>query len=348
MKKVLTAIGNNKLNENLKEYKNCEVLCDDIDNEEKFLEILERKQIDILFISSRIIQEYSIDELFKIIVNMQQEIFIVFFNVDNIEFKADKTQNIKVFEDFEIEKEEIEKILNREEAVEENKCKIISIFGARGVGKSTFSTFLAKNVDKGKTKTLLIDFDIYENSIRTILKIRKHPKFTGEIKDLIITKEKNFDALCDLDLYFSNREKIDFFKVHEILSNLKKEYDLIIIDTSSNFQNEYTKRIFYNSDDVIFLVEPNILGIKKAKDILEVLENDWKVNDSKIKMIINKSNIYQISESIIEEIFPSLKIYGKIKYNDAYNLMINRSVDKKEIVKEYVKIGEKVVGRFKK
>ena len=89
-----------------------------------------------------------------------------------------------------------------------------------------------------------------------------------------------------MDLFFPKAEKIDFFKIHEILNNLRKEYDLIIIDTSSDFQNEYTKRIFYNSDDVIFLMEPNILGIKKAKNITEVLQNDWKVDDSKIKKSI--------------------------------------------------------------
>ena len=343
LKKVITAIGNSSLNEKCKEFQKCEVMCDDIDNEEKLLEILEKEQIDVLFISNRIIQEYSIGELFKIIGDMQHKIFIVFFNVDNIEFKADKSENIKVFEDFEIEKEAIEKILNMEETVEENKCKIISVFGARGIGKSTFSAFLAKNVDKSKTKTLLIDFDISENNIKTILKIKKVPKFIGQIKDLIISKEKNFDVLCDLNLYFNDKEKIDFFKVHQILGELKKEYDLIIIDTSSNFQNEYAKRIIYNSQDVIFLLEPNILGLKKAKNILEVLDCDWKIDSSKIKIVINKSNIYQISESIIKEIFSDIKIIGKIKYNDAYNLMINRNVDKKEIVKEYDKICERII-----
>lgn len=343
MKKIITAIGNSSLNEELSKNKRCNVLCEDIENDERLLEVLEKEKIDIIFISSQIIQEYNAEELLKIIRNMHQEVFIAFFNINNVDFKNNITQNLKIFENFEIEKEEIEKIINMEEEAKENRCKIISIFGARGIGKSTFSTFFAKNVDKSKVKTLLIDFDLYENSIRTILKIKKQPKFTGEITDLIINREKNLDILCDLDLFFPKAEKIDFFKIHEILNNLRKEYDLIIIDTSSDFQNEYTKRIFYNSDDVIFLMEPNILGIKKAKNIIEVLQNDWKVNDSKIKMIINKSNIYQISESIIEEIFPGIKICGKIKYNDAYNLMINRSVDKKEIVKEYVRICEKIV-----
>ena len=345
LKKVITAIGNSSLNEELNKNKKCNVLCEDIDSDERLLEIFEKEKIDILFLSSQIIDDYNVEELFKIILNMHPEVHIVFFNVNKTDFEIEKNKKIKVYENVEINKEELEEILEYEEEKNQHECKVISVFGTRGIGKSTFSTFLAKNVDKTKNKTLLIDFDIYENNIKTILKIKKGPKFMGQIKDLIITKEKNFDVLCDLNLYFNDKEKIDFFKVHQILGELKNEYDLIIIDTSSNFQNEYTKRIIYNSQEVIFLIEPNILGLKKAKNILEILEYDWKIDNSKIKIVINKSNIYQISESIIEEIFPNIKIIGKIKYNDAYNLMINRSVDKKEIMKEYEKICEKVLGK---
>lgn len=342
LKKIITAIGNSSLNEELRQNEKCNILCKDIETDEKLLEFLEKEDVDILFLSSQIICDYNVEELFKIILNMYPELQIVFFNVNKSNFENVKNKKIKVYEDIEISKFELEEILEYEEEKNQHDCKIISVFGARGIGKSTFSTFFAKNVDKSNAKILLVDFDLFESSIKTILKIKKIPKFTGQIKDLVITKEKNFDVLCDLNLYFNDKEKIDFFKVHQILGELKKEYDLIIIDTSSNFQNEYTKRIIYNSQDVIFLIEPNILGLKKAKNILEVLEYDWKIDNSKIKIVINKSNIYQISESIIEEIFPRLKIIGKIKYNDAYNLMINRSVDKKEIVKEYEKIGEKV------
>ena len=126
--------------------------------------------------------------------------------------------------------------------------------------------------------------------------------------------------------------------------------EYILVD---DFFNESKKALKQICEEVVVkvglpaFVKPSnsgsSVGIKKAKNIIEVLQNDWKVNDSKIKMIINKSNIYQISESIIEEIFPGIKICGKIKYNDAYNLMINRSVDKKEIVKEYVRICERIV-----
>ena len=144
MKKVITAIGNSVLNEKCKENKNCEVLCDDIENDEKLLEVLEREKIDVLFISNPIIQSYNVEELFKIIRNMNQEVLIVFFNIDNVDFERERIQNIKIYEDFEIEKEELEEILNSSKETTENRGKVISVFGARGIREKYVFHFSCK------------------------------------------------------------------------------------------------------------------------------------------------------------------------------------------------------------
>lgn len=211
-----------------------------------------------------------------------------------------------------------------------------------GFGKSAFSTFLAKNVEDRNMKILLIDFDLEESQIRTLLKIKKQPQYTNNIRDLAINVTKNFDVLCHMDYLFSNKDEINYIKIQEIINQLKEEYNFIIIDTSSKLENEYTKRIFYNSNEILFLLEPNILGVKKSKNMLEVLENDWKIASSKIKIILNKSNMYQISDAILEELFPEIKFIGKMKYMDSYNLMINKSVYKREIKREYEKIYRKI------
>lgn len=205
-------------------------------------------------------------------------------------------------------------------------------------GKSTFSTFFAKSVENENQKTLLIDFDFTQNQSKLLFKVKRNPEYDGNIEKLVININKNLDILCNLDLVFNEPNMANFIKLQEMLNNVKQNYNLIIIDTSSNLQNEYTKRIFYNSDDIIFLLEPNILGVKKSKDLLEIIENDFKVDNSKIRIVLNKTNIYQISDNIIEELFPDIKLLGKIKYHDAYNLMINKNIHKKEIKKEYEKI----------
>lgn len=348
MKTILTAVGNSMLNKKISQMEDYNVLTKDISNDEELIEWLERcKNIDVLFLHSNIIKHYKIDEFIKIIRKLQENIIIIFFPDKNAKINIKEDEHLKIYTNLEMDWKVLEDILKKTIKKDNEKCnsKIITISGASGVGKSTFCTFFAKNVQN--TKTLLIDFDLDENQIRTILKIKKQPKFIDDIKSLIINVDKNLDVLCHLDTVFSNKEEINFIKIQEMFNQLKEEYNSIIIDTSSKLENEYTKRIFYNSDDVIFLLEPNILGVKKSKNMLEVFENDWKLDSSKIKLVLNKTNIYQISEAILEELFPNMKLLGSIKYKDCYNLMINKNINKREIKKEYEKIYKRIYTNFK-
>ncbi len=343
-KKILTAIGSPMLNAKLKNTKDYEVLTEDIKIDEELIEWLERTgTVDILFLCSNIIQNYKPVELIEVIRKIQKDMLIVFFKEPNLEVSLKEEDNLKIYHNLNLDLDLLDEIL--QQTVSKNKsqidCKTIAISGVCGVGKSTFSTFFAKNVENNDKKTLLVDFDLDENQIKTILKIKKEPQVSENITDMIININKNLDALCHLNLVFPAKNQINFFQIQELLIQLKQLYNFIIIDTSSKLENEYIKRIFYNSDNIVFLLEPNILGVKKSKNMIEILENDWKISLSKIKIILNKTNMYQISDSIIQELFPNIKLVGKMKYQDAYNLMINKSIDKKEIKKEYEKIYKK-------
>lgn len=309
------------------------------------LEILEREDVDVLFLCSKVINNFKTESFIENIRRINENISIIFFTNDDIESSLEENDNLKIYNTLDLDLKVFETILKKgmKKNIRKFCSKTIAISGSSGIGKSTFSTFLAKNVEKENIKTLLIDFDFDENQIRTLLKIKKYPKYDGNIKNMVVKVNKNLDVLCHLDSVFQEKKEIDFFKIQKILNSFKDEYNLIIIDTSARLENEYTKRIFYNSDEIIFLMEPNILGIKKAKNMLEVFENDWKISNSKISMILNKTNIYQISDSIIEELFPDIKLLGKMKYLDSYNLMINKNIDKKEIKKEYYKIYKKIM-----
>lgn len=346
MKKILTAIGNPMLNSKIKEMGKYQVLTEDLKNDEELIEWLEKSgEIDLLFLCSNIIHHYAIKEFIEIIQKIQKNIFILFFKGENIEINIQKTDRLKIYKTIDFDSKILDEITEEIEVKNNKKyaSKIISISGTNGIGKSTFSAFLSKNIKIKNMKVLLIDFDLDQNQIRTILKIKKQPQYFGDIKNMVITVNKNLDVLCHLDMVFSTKNNIDFFKIQEIFNQLKKEYNLIIIDTSSKLENEYTKRIFYNSDNIIFLLEPNILGIKKSQIMLEVFENDWGIPHKKINLILNKTNIYQISNCILEEIFPNFLLLGKIQYNDVYNLIINKNIDKKEVKNQYEKIYKKII-----
>lgn len=93
-----------------------------------------------------------------------------------------------------------------------------------------------------------------------------------------------------------------------IINDLKKEYDYILIDTSSNYKNKYFKKILEISDNIFFIIVPTICEIKKAIDFFEIIKEDYKVPIEKIRLIVNKENNYSIDSNIIKKIFGIKKI----------------------------------------
>lgn len=259
--------------------------------------------------------------------------------------KNKKNKNIKIIKSK--IKNNIKKIIkNKSKKIEEEKInkKIISVIGTGGVGKSSFCTIFAKLFNN--KKILIIDFDILNSSINSIFGTKKRPaknrniKTNNNVKNLIIKVNKNIEILCATKILVDEKYK----KIKEEFSNtlleLRTRYDLIIIDNSSECFFEYTKDLFNKSDDIFFLVEPNIIELKKARNLLDIYINKWKIKKEKINIIFNKININSIDDKILKTIFSDFKILGKIKININYNLIINRNLKfiNKKIKKDFLKI----------
>ncbi len=121
------------------------------------------------------------------------------------------------------------------------------------------------------------------------------------------------------------------------------EYELIIIDTTSECFFDYTKEILEKSDKILFLAEANLIELKKSRNLLDIYINKWKIEKQKINIIFNKVNINSINDSILKTLFSDFNILGKIKLNDKINLIINshlKTIDKK-LKKQFEKIIEK-------
>ena len=256
-----------------------------------------------------------------------------------------------------IENKNINKNINNKT---KSKKKIISIAGTGGVGKSVVTLNLANILKNEKQKILIIDFDVLNNSLHTILGVKKYSKKIQQkmeenellkkkidIRDLIININKNIDLISGINLIFDNKYKISSEKIKFILEELKEYYNVIIIDTSSECFFDYNKNILNNSDMVLFLLEANILEIKKAQNLLKIYKKQWKIKSEKINIIINKYNENTIDDEIIKNIFFEYKILGKIKFNKKYNNLINKNFNEdiftKNIKKEYKVISNKII-----
>lgn len=222
--------------------------------------------------------------------------------------------------------------------------KIIVITGNYGSGKSIVSSILSKVISSKNRDVLLIDFNFFNTSINTIFNIKKCYKKIDEFnyKKLIIRLEKNLNLFYRIDIFLDEKGEIENYKLSNFLKELKENFEYIILDLTSNIKYKFIKTILISANKIIFLLEPNLIEIKKANNILEIFLKDFNIEIDKIKIVFNKTNKYQLAESILEELFSNFEIIGNIKYSEKYNSLINtnkfQNIEKNEYEKIYKKI----------
>ena len=402
MKKIITALAEPQLNNELKKEKDFIVIGKDIQYQEGVIEILEtEKEVDFLIISETLPGNEKIESLIEkikqinnevniviILENKKEEleknlysknVYLILYNKIEIKEIIKLIKNKKEDENEKIKKEinDLKKIIieqnsknkqNKKQKIKEVKelnsqKEIICILGSGGVGKSIFTVNLAKSLIYSKKKILIIDFDILNNSLHTILGVKKYSekiskkiKENNLIKDKIGLKElkikinKRIDLISGINLLFDSKYKINNIQFNNLFNDVKKFYDVIIIDTSSECFFNYTKDIIKKSNINIFIVEPNLLEIQKLKNILKIYKEEWDIDNNKINILFNKFNKNSIDINILKIIFSEYNIIGKIDINNKYNLIINKNANKidKNIKKEYLKIIEKYLINRKK
>ncbi|MBS1340320.1 MAG: AAA family ATPase [Clostridia bacterium] len=402
MKKIITALAEPQLNNELKKEKDFIVIGKDIQYQEGVIEILEtEKEVDFLIISEALPGNEKLENLIEkikqinnevniviILENKKEEleknlysknVYLILYNKIEIKEIIKLIKNKKEDENEKIKKEinDLKKIIieqnsknkqNKKQKIKEVKelnsqKEIICILGSGGVGKSIFTVNLAKSLIYSKKKILIIDFDILNNSLHTILGVKKYSekiskkiKENNLIKDKICLKElkikinKRIDLISGINLLFDSKYKIDNIQFNNLFNDVKKFYDVIIIDTSSECFFNYTKDIIKKSNINIFIVEPNLLEIQKSKNILKIYKEEWNIDNNKINILFNKFNKNSIDINILKIIFSEYNIIGKIDINNKYNLIINKNANKidKNIKKEYLKIIEKYLINRKK
>ena len=371
MKKIITALANPILNNELKKQKDFIIIGNDIQYQDGVKEVLEKeKNIDFLILSEILPGENKIEKLIEYIkkVNPNINIIIILENKkedesEKIKKELNELKQIIINQNNKEINNKRNKIIRKIKSKKNNKInnlkkEIICILGSSGAGKSIFTVNLANSLIYSKQKILIIDFDILNNSLHAILGVKKYSEKISKkikennlikekinLKELIIKINKKIDLISGINLLFDSKYKISNFKINNIIQNLKQYYDVIIIDTSSACFLDYTKEIIKISNINIFILEPNILEIKKSKKLLDIYTNEWEINKNKINILFNKFNKNSIDINLLKYIFGDYNILGKININEKYNLIINNNAKKinKEIKKEYINIIKKIL-----
>ena len=410
IKKIITAIGNPTINEALKE-ENYDIVCADILYKEGILELLEiNNKVDYIIINDKLEGKINTEDLIEKIKILNKNLKIILISKNEINNKKiyKKIENISIEEikniiscenikyNNKINNNNINYENNINKKINENKIfnkktipindffkektkdgKLISILGTNGIGKSVFSIIFSNNLEN--KKVLIINLDIFNNSLINLLEINKDKiknnknKFYNEnnnyynkikkynIKNInnvnnysnknnfnfnnyIINSKYNIDFIFGADIIFNSGININPQKLINMINKLRNKYDLILIDTSSDNLLEYTKEILKNSDYGIFISGANLLEVKKSQKLLDIYTKEWEIYNTKIKIIINKWTKESIDDGILKEIFKNFDILGKIKLSDYYDLAINKNnLKRKEIQKDLNKIKNKIV-----
>lgn len=380
MKKIITALGNQVLNNELKKINEFEIVANDLQYKEAIIELLEiNKNVNYIILSGILPGNITLTDLItkiKIINNNIEIIILLEKKEKEIEkkLKEQKIKNVLYIDNVKIndiikilknkkinnktkipQEENIKNEINRKIKINNNikkqiktECKVISVLGSNGVGKSIYSVCMSNYLNNKKNKILIIDFDILNNSIHTILGISKYNKKKNNkriINDCIINVDNNISVLTGENIIKKYKKNINY--IVKLLEILKEKYDYIIIDTSAECFFDINKTIINKSDINIFLLEANLLEITKATKLLEIYNKNWNIDERKIKIVINKYNKNAISMSIIKKLFSDYEIIGKLEMSNIYNNIINKN--NKIIFKnyknnnEYKKINEKII-----
>ena len=212
MIKIITAMNNPKINDELKNEKNIELICKDIFYKEGILEILENEiNINYIIINSELTGEIKLNNLIEKIIEKNEKIKIIilikkedksnFYKIkndkkdiknNNIEIIKDiKNKNIiRIFYNNEIKIEQLKKYNqiknNNENKKEINnkklKSKTIIFLGERQVGKSIIILGITKSLEKNNKKILLIELNKKESDLLFMLSKNENNKENTNLK----------------------------------------------------------------------------------------------------------------------------------------------------------------------
>ena len=319
MKKIITAIGNEFINNELKKEKNLNVILNDIQYKEGIVESLEKEnEVDYIIINSVLQGETKIEDLIKqiyiinkyikiiiIIENNEKEIekYLNYKNIYKIIYldKDDKVNMQKIIEIISNDHEN-NKIINikKEEKDKENKKESKKIKGERNNTNIVLIKRIAKNIINNYLIKQLSSKKIKFNSKKSLKNKIKN-------KSICITGPPGVGKtiisinLAKINIYKNDKILIinsDFFNnsINTILG-LRNISRNINIEKKCKENNEYLKNNFDNIFECF-----NIIKINKKIDLLILKKEKTKENIENMflnKIIENINFLKDIYEIII-------------------------------------------------
>lgn len=220
----------------------------------------------------------------------------------------------------------------------DSASKIITIYSNKGgIGKTTVATNLAVELAKStRNKVALIDLNLQLGDVTSFLNLNPSFDIAYILRNLLEKKEgailQAFEQYNNTSLYIlsdpnyiEESQSIAPHQIENFFKILKKMFSYIIIDMSSNIDQNSLK-ILDKSDLILFTTIVNIPAIRNAQRCLNLFRSRRYPKD-KVKLLINRYiENDEISAEDIENTIGE-KIYWKIP-NNYFSIMeaINKGI----------------------
>ena len=373
MKKIVTALGNTVLNNELKKYSKYDVLCEDIFYQEGLIDFIRENETEVIVISGLLQGQFSIVEFVSFIRDITLTARIILI-VDSI---AEEDKNciiakgvFDILNDNEIEIKDVIEAIDREDPINykaeiENKVnslkealnesnnnvtnitsivtkvqkqEVISVFGTNGSGKSSVIIELVKRLaNKTKSKILLIDLDTLNGNLDELLKVSKIPQNV----DLMMDEDKKCGLNYAADLCLKNR--LDMNVLDELVIKCNG-FDFLSGNTSMHYCQNVLNEGFYDfllrsakeKYDFIFIDISSNLFLDSTK---------WALKQStNVLFVTENTNIcLRKTIQILDVVFNVWNVY-KDKFNLVLNRFLPQGIDE-DVFAGICKI--KYIGKFK-
>ena len=177
-----------------------------------------------------------------------------------------------------------------------NVTKTICVYSPKGgVGKTVLALNLAGVASKLGLKVLLADFDVHTGSLSVVINEDINKTIYHLTDDLINNRYKRLQDYTykyddNIDILPAPKDprqgnKISSNYIELIFEKIKRNYDLVIIDTESAM-NEINVITLDKADSILFVIDNDIMTLKNTRSILNIFSNIEKDN---YKVLLNES-----------------------------------------------------------
>lgn len=184
---------------------------------------------------------------------------------------------------------------------------IVMTSGKGGVGKTTVTANLGRQLAKRNLRVCLIDMDIGLNNLDVVMNMEDRVVYTlldilegrCRIKEALI-QDDYFPLLYLLSTGGLNRNlSIQIADIKAVIKELSKTFDFILIDCPAGIDAGF-KRAVYCADEAIVITTPHLSSIRDADKVITILSS---YNIVSKRFVINRARGDLIQDKLMLDVY---------------------------------------------